>query len=586
MNSHSSKVIALSRAMPQMVEMRGRPVQSSIVRDPIPGPLEIVSDGPADNMTAVHTEHMLAFNAEHYDFWAAETGTDRQRWNWAWWGENLTITGVDEESLRVGDIVRIGTAEFRVTSPRIPCFKVAWRIDQPDTILPRMMETGKVGIHLEVLRPGEVSIDDLIEVESPNPENISLAELSRLLLSLSPDDLPSLKRALALPALGAKAAKTVRQRITLIEDRERMRIGRWRGWKPFTVTDIVEETKDIRSFFLTPQDDAPLAPPAAGQFLTVRTERDGEGELVRPWTISGIDLDARHYRLSIKEIDGGAASTRMHRHVAVGDTVMVRPPAGQFVLDRSGFRRVGLVSAGIGVTPMLPMLLAHIERGDNAPPLLWLEVVRNGASHAFRDEVARLLRQVPKLERHIFYTQPAADDRLGIDYDHAGRPTTEQVASLIGAPYPINPFGREVPMPGKETEFYICGPQAFEALTRESLSQLGVKAELIRSETFVTTTSETGEGVVPTVERSTVRFAESGVTAEWHADDGLTLLDLAEAAGLSPLYACRTGVCQSCQCPLRSGEVSYSPVPPIMPASGQVLICCARPASAEMDLAL
>jgi len=586
MNDSISKVIALSSAMPRMVEMRGRPVQSSIVRDPIPGPLRIVGDGPADNMTAVHTEHMLAFNAEHYDFWAAETGADRDAWKWAWWGENLTITGINEETLRVGDIVRIGTAEFRVTSPRIPCFKVAWRIDQPDTILPRMMETGKVGIHLEVLRPGEVSIDDRIEVESPEPDNITLAELSRLLLSLSPDVLPELKRAMDIPALGSKAAKTVRQRITLIEDRERMRIGRWRGWKPFTVTAIADEAAAIRSFYLKPQDDEPLAPPAAGQFLTVRTERDGETEIVRPWTISGTDLDARHYRLTIKEIEGGAGSARMHQHIAVGDTVFARPPAGQFVLDRSGFRRIGLVSAGIGATPMLPMLIAHIERGDNAPPLIWLQVVKNGSHHPFRDEVARLLAQVPKLERHIFYTQPSADDRAGIDYDHVGRPTVEQVAALTGAVYPINPFGREVPMPGKETEFYICGPQEFEALMRAGLGQIGVKAEAVKSEAFVAASAAPGEAIATGIERAVVRFTESGLTAEWHADDGLTLLDLAEAVGLSPLYACRTGVCQSCQCPLKSGEIGYSPIPPIMPESGQVLVCCARPASAEIEIAL
>ena len=128
--------------------MRGRQVMTSIVRDPIPGPLQIGPEGPVDNSTAVHTEHTLAFPADHYDFWARELGVPRDAWNWAWWGENLTVDGVDEEILRIGDLVTIGTAEFEVTSPRVPCFKVAWRVGQPDTFLLRMMETGRVGFHV------------------------------------------------------------------------------------------------------------------------------------------------------------------------------------------------------------------------------------------------------------------------------------------------------------------------------------------------------------------------------------------------------------------------------------------------------
>lgn len=583
MSTPLSEVIALSHALPRKINMHGREVDTSIVRDPIPGPLKIVADGPENNMTAVHSEHVLAFNAEHYDYWAEETGADRDAWKWAWWGENLTITGVDEEMLRVGDMVQIGSAEFRVTSPRIPCFKVAWRIGQPDTILPKLMEVGKVGIHMEVMREGEVAIGDQVKVTSSEPDNITLADLSRLLLSVSPDDLPLLKETAALPALGAKAAVSVRQRITLIEDRERMRIGRWRGWKPFTIAEVRDEPGDVRSFHLEPQDDEPLAPPAPGQFLSVRTEREGEPDLVRPWTISGFDPDARRYRLSIKWIEGGRASERMHRHMEIGRTIWARPPAGQFVLDRSGFRRVGLISAGIGVTPMLLMLQGHIERGGDAPPLVWFQVVKNGRHHPFRDEAARLLAGARKVERHIFYTQPTPEDREGIDFDHVGRPSPELVKQLLGKPYPIAPFGREVPMPGKETEFYICGPVEFEALVRDGLTELGVKPGFVRSESFVAAAG-TETPVAGTVDHALLRFSRSDVAFEWHADDALTLLDAAEAAGLSPSYACRTGVCQSCQCALISGEVTYSPVPPVLPPEGRVLVCCARPASGRVEL--
>lgn len=585
MTPATSKIVALSRSNPAWIDIRGRQVLTSIVRDPIPGPLQIGPEGPTNNSTAVHTEHILAFTSGHYDFWARELGLPRKTWSWAWWGENLTVDGLDEEALRIGDLVKIGTAELEVTSPRIPCFKVAWRLGQPDTILPRMMETGRVGFHMAVVTPGVVSVGDGIEVYSPQPQNIIVAELSRLLLSISIDDVEKLKAALANPALGQKAAGAVRRRITMIEDRERMQIGRWRGWRRFALERIEDEIPGVRSFHLHPDDNLPLAPPAAGQFLTIKTERSGEPDLVRSWSISDVDLDRRAYRVSIKAIEGGAGSRRMHEQMQVGDVLWSRPPAGQFVLDRSGHRRIALFSAGIGVTPMLMMLKAYIERGEGAPPLVWLQVATNGQAHPFKAEITALLAQVPKARRIIYYTRPNPEDRVGIDYDRAGRPTADDLRDLIGPEYPLNPFGRELPFPGPETESYICGPEAFQDLVRNALLEIGVKPGAIRSEAF-TVSTKAGNAPPPSVEKATVRFTRSGVTADWYADDGQTLLDLAETAGLTPLYACRSGLCQSCECLITVGNVQYDPLPSLRPENSKVLVCCARPATdlVELDL--
>ena len=558
---------------------------TSIVRDPIPGPLQIGPEGPVDNSTAVHTEHTLAFPAAHYDFWARELGVNRDAWNWAWWGENLTVEGVDEEMLRIGDLVKIGTAEFEVTSPRVPCFKVAWRVGQPDTFLLRMMETGRVGFHLAVLRPGVVSLGDTIEFLSPQPENITVADLSRLLLSTSIEDVETLRATLAIPALGKKAAGAVRRRIALIEDRERMRIGRWRGWRRFTLASIEDEIEGVRSFHLQPADDQPLAPPAPGQFLSVKTGLEGEPDLVRTWSISDVDLERRLYRITIKAIDGGAGSRRMHEHLRVGDVIWSRPPAGQFVLDRSGHRRIALFSAGIGVTPMMMMLKGYIERGQGAPPLVWLQVATNGRTHPFKAEIAALLAQIPDVRRIIYYTRPDPADRPAIDYDRTGRPTTEDLREIFGATYPLNLFGRELPFPGKETEAYVCGPQGFQDLVRDSLLEIGVRPADIRSEAFIVNTVG-GEGLPAVIEKATVRFTQSRITAEWYADDGQTLLDFAETAGLTPPYACRSGLCQSCECTIKSGDVQYDPKPSVSLESGRVLICCARPAAEVIELDL
>jgi uncharacterized protein len=581
----TTKIIALSRAQPVPTEIRGRKLMTSIVRDPIPGPLQIGPVGPVDNATAVHTEHILMFTAGHYDFWARELGVSREAWNWAWWGENLTVDGVDEEMLRIGDLVKIGSAEFQVTSPRIPCFKVAWRIGQPDTILLRMMETGRVGIHLAVLKPGVVSLGDAIEVSSPQRANITVADLSRLLLSTSIESVEKLRAVLAISALGKKAEGAVRRRIALIEDRERMRIGRWRGWRRFTLAKITDEIEGVRSFHLRPDDDQPLAPPAPGQFLSIKTARAGEPDLVRSWSISDIDLERRFYRISIKAIEGGAGSRRMHEHMRVGDAIWCRPPAGQFVLSSSGHRRIALFSAGIGVTPMLLMLKGYIERGPGAPPLVWLQVATNGRTHPFKAEIAALLDQVRTVRRIIYYTRPDSQDRLGVDYDRVGRPTAEDMRAIFAQPYPLNLFGREIPFPGQETEAYVCGPDIFQQMVRDALLAIGSKPADIRSEAFAVNTV-VGAGLPAEIEKATVRFTQSGITSEWHADDGQTLLDLAESAGLSPPYACRSGLCQSCECAITAGDVQYNSKPSVSLESGRVLICCARPATAVIELDL
>lgn len=576
----TAKIVALSVAVPQLINMNGREVTTAIVRSTSTDPLEVVEGGIAGNQPAVHTEHVLAFPAEHYDYWSNRLGTPRANWYWCWWGENLTISGISEEDLHVGDIVDIGSARFRVTSPRIPCFKVAWRVGQPDSILPKMMETGRVGFHLEVLKPGVVTLTDVVRVVATEPDAITVAELSRVLLSQSPEVLPLLRATLALPALGFKARKAVQQRVNLIEDKQRLQIGRWRGWRAFTIDAVQDEAEDIRSFYMRPEDGDPIAPPVAGQFLTVRPELPGEAALIRPWTISGVDLEKNRYRITVRRIEGGRGTKIMHDRMGPDSRIHLRPPSGQFTLDRSGFRRIALFSGGIGVTPLLTMLTDYVAMGSQAPPLLWLQVVQNGRVHAFRDEVDALLSEAPLARRILWYTDPDPDDVIGRDYDRVGRPTAEEIEAIIKPKYPVSPFGKEFPVPGTETEFYLCGPSGLETMLRTTLGGLGVRPELIKSETFASAVA----GSPASIETATVHFTSSGVTAQWHADDGLTLLDLAEAAGLEPPYACRSGTCQSCTSRISDGQVDYTARPAIQPEAGSILLCCSRPASASLSI--
>lgn len=314
----TATIIALSVATPQLISIHGRDVNTAIVRSASAGPLEVVAGRLVGNQPAVHTEHVLAFPAEHYDYWSEKLGVQRSSWDWCWWGENLTVAGISEEDLHVGDVLEIGGTQLRVTSPRIPCFKVAWRVGQPDSILPKMMETGRVGFHLEVLKGGEIRMTDVLRIIESQPDAITVAALSRLLLSQSPDDLPVLRETQALPALGLKARNAVRQRINLIEDKQRLQTGRWRGWRSFIVSAVHDEAVGTRSFYLRPQDGQTIAPPAAGQFLTVRLEPKNQVPLIRSWTISGVDLEAKEYRVTVRRTKNGRASIIMHEGIGPG----------------------------------------------------------------------------------------------------------------------------------------------------------------------------------------------------------------------------------------------------------------------------
>lgn len=247
-------ITAVSVATPRIIDIHGRPTNTSIVREAHQGPLLFGFGGPIGNRTAVHTEDVLATVTENYDFWAEQLGIPRQTWPASFWGENITISGLSENTLRVGDRLRVGaSAVFEVTSPRIPCFKLSWRLNQPESFLHTLVESGLTGFYLRVIKPGEVAAGDLVEWESPYANNIIVGDLSRLLQSDSVD-VELLKKTLATPGLGRQATSMLHHRITQLTDGARCRLGRWQGWRRFEVHQIVSETTEVRSFILRPQD--------------------------------------------------------------------------------------------------------------------------------------------------------------------------------------------------------------------------------------------------------------------------------------------------------------------------------------------
>lgn len=574
------RVIAVSRSAPRVIDIHGRATLTSIVRSPHLGPLRFAAGGPEGNRTAVHTEDVLATNLESYDYWTRQLGIAREQWAGCYWGENLMLSGLDEHTLRIGDRLQVGSsAVFEVTSPRIPCFKLAWRLGQPDSFLHDLVESGRTGFYLRVVVAGEVTAGDEVVVHSPPTAGVAVAELSQLLHheEAAPEQLAA---ALAAPALGGQAATMIRNRITQQTEAVRCRRGRWTGWRRFTVTEITRESPETCSFHLQPVDKGQLAEFRAGQFLTVRVPAAAGQAVTRTWSLSDYEEGGSVYRLTVRRSPGGRGSVLLHDAVRVGDVLDVRSPAGAFVLDRSTVFRVVLISAGIGVTPVLAMLKAHARRPEPSP-LLWIHSTQHGGSHVLRGEAEALLRTHPHFRAHINYTAPGSGDLLGAHYHQQGRLTPERLIQLLGQSYVMRPFGREIELPAQAGLFYICGPAAFETWVRSALLDFGVDAAAIQSERF-----GRHSDTQVAVDRCDVTFKRSGRTVTWRSERDVSLLELAEESGVEAASSCRSGSCHTCETALIAGSVAYAPDPVSPPHPGRVLICCARPASRALDLDL
>jgi len=270
-------------------------------------------------------------------------------------------------------------------------------------------------------------------------------------------------------------------------------------------------------------------------------------------------------------VSDGAASSYLHRKLAVGDLLEAGAPRGSFVLG-TGQRPVVLVSAGVGATPVLAML--HVlEAQRSTRQVWWLHGARNRTEHAFRDEAGKLLESLDGAHRVVCYSNPGPDDRVGRDFDVAAR-LTGSVIENVGVPI--------------DAEFYICGPGQFMLDIAAALAARGITPDCVKSEIFGPSDAVT-PGVVggtPTREPHppeenpatgpSVSFSRSNLTVAWDPTFG-TLLEFAEACDVPVRWACRTGVCHTCETGLVGGAVAYQPQPLEPPEAGNALICCARP---------
>ncbi len=227
------------------------------------------------------------------------------------------------------------------------------------------------------------------------------------------------------------------------------------------------ESADVTSFLFEARDGGPLPSFAGGQHLPIEFFMPGRPEPVqRTYSLSDAAHDA-HYRISVKRLPKGLASTFLHDHLEPGAIIECRRPAGDFLLPADG-APVVLVSAGVGVTPMVGMLHDLVARGDPRP-ILFVHGARDGRHHPFADEVRELADENANIAIHTAYSHPDPTDEPGRDYDRHRRVSADLLAEL-GA--------------GPDAHYLICGPVGFMAELTGGLADGGIPAGRIHTETF------------------------------------------------------------------------------------------------------
>ncbi|WP_037909078.1 MOSC and FAD-binding oxidoreductase domain-containing protein [Actinacidiphila yeochonensis] len=587
-------LVSVNVGMPKDVPWRGRTVHTGVWKHPVEGPrrvrrLNIDGDGQGD--LAGHGGEMravLVYQLDSLRHWAREL--DRDDLNPGCFGENFTVDGLPDDEVCVGDRYRVGGAVFEVTQPRVTCYRVGLRLDEP-RMAALLVAHRRPGFYLRVVQEGEVAAGQEITKVADGPEGMTVAEIDGLLY-LPGHRREQVERALRIPALSPGWQASMR---ALRDADERGGAGggnagltepaaappAWPGFRPLRVTEVRAESATVLSLGLADPEGRPLPRALPGQFLTVRLRPGPEAPpLVRSYSLSG-DPGAGGYRISVKREPDGRASRYLHAHAAVGGELESAAPRGTFRLAE-GDDPVVLASVGVGATPVLAMLHALAGSGSGRP-VWWLYGARDGGEHPFAAESRRLLAALPAATTRICYSRPRPADRLGTDYTDAGRLTPALVGGL-GLP--------------AAAHAYVCGPAGFMDDLTAALAAAGLDPSRVHTEPFGSAAAITPGIGAPAAARAphqppgepgtgpAVTFARSGLTVPWRPEREATLLELAEACDVPVRWSCRTGVCHTCELSLLAGSVAYSPEPVEPPAEGNALICCSTPAQGPEGVVL
>jgi len=583
------RLLSVNVGLPRDVTWSGKTVRTGIWKSPVEGrrmvcKLNILGDGQGD-LTGHGGEQRAVFvyQMESYHYWERFLG--RNDFVHGQFGENFTVEGLSDDEVCIGDQYRIGDAIFEVSQPRVTCYRIGIRMNEP-RMAALLVAHHRPGFYFRVLQEGEVGAGDDIVKMVDGPERITVAEVDGLLY-LPEHSRKELQRALRVPAL-SKGWQGSFQAMLQQGLSSKTEVGNpglayeeqapaWPGFRQMRIASTHKESDNVTSFVLEPVDGQPFGKYQAGQFVVLRLLVDpSKPPILRSYSLS--DLPATdHLRISVKSELNGIGSSFLCNRAKEGDVMDVSAPRGSFTLRPSQNPAV-LLSAGVGATPVMSML--HTLASEKSQrEVWWIYGARNRADHPFAEESRSLLKQLSRGRGFILYSRPTAGDQIGADFDAPGHIDTA-LLQRIGVP--------------QGADFYLCGPSSFLENMRDGLKSWGVPAENVHTEIFgaldsitpgmaqVAHTPHLPQG--PPGPGPAVTFARSGITVAWDPNFA-SLLELAEACDVSVRWSCRTGVCHTCMTGLISGSISYNPEPLESPAPGNLLICCSQPnAVVTLDL--
>jgi ferredoxin-NADP reductase/MOSC domain-containing protein YiiM len=557
----TARLVSVNVGMPKDVPWNGKTVHTGVWKTPVEGPvmvrrLNVDGDGQGD--LAGHggeQRAVMVYQTESYDYWRDYLGRDDLvPGNF---GENFTVSGLEDRDVCIGDRYRIGAAEFEVTQPRVTCFRVGMRLGVPE--MPNLLVSQhRPGFYFRVIREGLVRAGDEIVRTRRGRHELSVADVDALLY-LAGHDEELLRKAVDVPELSPGWQQSFRDMLTT-QAPVRVEPG-WRGFRPLRVAATHQESPTVMSLRLEADDGGTLPAPLPGQYLTVKIPAAGDPAPMRSYSLSG-DPTAGHYRISVKREDHGQVSRWLHTHASPGLTIESAAPRGDFYLiDDSS--PVVLLSAGVGVTPVMAMAHA-LATAQSARPIWWLHTTQSEATYAFATEITALLDTLPAAHQHVFYTRG----------DSAPMRLDRHAITALGLP--------------TDATAYLCGPTAFMADMRDALASAGLDPAHIHSELFGAL-PPINPGVVgapppvrphvpdgPQGAGPRITFARSGLSVDW-SPGFHTLLELAEACDVPTRYSCRSGVCHTCETAVIEGTTDYREPPLDEPTDGTVLLCTATP---------
>lgn len=297
------------------------------------------------------------------------------------------------------------------------------------------------------------------------------------------------------------------------------------------LTHIEQQTHDTKTFrFLVPGERRFRA--KAGQFLTFHWFIDGK-RVLRSYTISSSPTQTNYVEITPKLVENGCVSDFLHDQAKLGLTVEASGPHGTFYFDEAVHRKIVLIAAGSGITPMIS-IVRYISDLRLPTPVTLLYCVRTHKDIIFKAELERLRNIAPNFNYSLSLSQP--DDTWR---GHRGHLTQDFICEHV----------TDLDAP----TFFLCGPQGFVEKTRQILMSLGVQENRVTEESFGgrPEAPRTNEFVAKPL--GTIEFVRSHKTCDIRAAS--TLLEVAEANGVQIPFGCRQGQCGTCATRILCGAV-------------------------------